>query len=217
MSSWPDQLTSLGSSGEWSTGLNLLRRSTAPVQAAQSLPPPLLRRLASLHALDLWTRQRKYSQAVDAFIRLEVAPSRVIAVCEEGVSGRLRVEEEGWEELFGGRSGEDVRAHSEKEKEEREREMDRQREEREKEKERLRKAAEIEVSDTASVRSFVGAAGRLAGKKSWLREGSVGSTVSADDGAVAKEAEVGPSLLKFVPGGTDKLTAATFSQILRGC
>ncbi|GAA5948447.1 hypothetical protein JCM10213_004425 [Rhodosporidiobolus nylandii] len=185
MSPWTSQVESLGAAGRWSEATSLLRRSASPLTAALSLPRPLLARLATLHVLSLWTTEKKYAAAVDAFIRLNVAPGRVVAVCEERVSGKLRRDEAGWEELFGGRRREEVEAARAKEREEKEK-AEQQRAEAERLRESLASSspagkrakgplAAVEDDDAASIRSVGSGLGRLAGglgRMARVREGS---------------------------------------------
>ncbi|GAA5890028.1 hypothetical protein JCM6882_009206 [Rhodosporidiobolus microsporus] len=198
MRSWQEQLESLGAEGRWEEALSLLRRSNPPSAAAASLPKPLLKKLATLHALSLF-RSKRYKHAIDAFIKLDVSPARVVALYEEAISGKVRVEEEGWEELFGGRSGEDVKRANEAERRRKEEDEEQKRKEME-EREKIQTGSpargrkgplsavaavgSVDDDDAASIHSV---ASRLVGKKSWLREAREGS---GDEGKEREQAEV---------------------------
>ncbi|GAA5832662.1 hypothetical protein JCM11251_001402 [Rhodosporidiobolus azoricus] len=202
MRSWQDQFEFIGSEGRWDEALALLRRSTAPLAAASSLPKPLLTKLATLHGLSLF-RQKKYKHAIDAFIKLDVSPARVVALYEEAISGKVRVDEDGWEELFGGRTKEEVVKTKEVEARRKEEEAAQKKREQE-EKERMQTSSpakgrkgplsavvgagsgSVDDDDTASIHSV---ASRLVGKKSWLREGRDGSVDEGREREAAQAAE----------------------------
>lgn len=63
----------------------------------------MLRRLSQLHSLSLF-RRHLYDYAIDAFILLDIAPSKVISLYPIKISGKLCLSAQGVEELFGGRS-----------------------------------------------------------------------------------------------------------------
>ncbi|GAA6044405.1 hypothetical protein JCM8097_002743 [Rhodosporidiobolus ruineniae] len=204
-SPWSAQIPALGrQSGSWDFALSLLRRSPAPRAAARALPAPLVRDLATLHALSLF-RRHCYSEAVDAFIRLEVSPAKVVALYEEAISGKVRVGEEGWEGLFGGRTEVDVRAQRDREAREKEDEERGKCEAEERDRvlsahgsgsaagspARGRKGplAAVDDDDAASIRSLgSGIGGRLVGKKSWLREGGGGEEREREEREAAAQA-----------------------------
>ncbi|GAA6019853.1 hypothetical protein JCM11491_004841 [Sporobolomyces phaffii] len=180
MDKWEDQIEELGRQGQWEQATRLLRQSFA-LSGRTSLPPPLLRRLATLHALNLF-RAHRYALAIDAFIRLDLSPAKVVALYPETVSGKLFVGDSGTEELFGGRTKAEV---------ERQEAEDRARRPPASE----RDADEIETNasysparktgllkeddeDRMSIRS-VGS--RLTGKRSWLREREPSGGIPAVD------------------------------------
>lgn len=70
--------------------------------------PSLSRRLATLHSLHLF-RTHRYDLAVDAWIALDLTPAKVIALYPEAVSGKLSLESDAHEGLFGGRTCEQVK------------------------------------------------------------------------------------------------------------
>ncbi|GAA5895940.1 Vam6p [Sporobolomyces salmoneus] len=168
MESWEEQIEELGRQGKWEEAIRLLRNSPA-LTGRTSLPPPLLRRLSTLHALHLFKFHR-YALAVDAFIRLDLSPAKVVALYPETISGKLFVGENGKEGLFGGRKKVDV------EKEEAARVEREQEEQNEREDEvetnvsyspAKRNLIREEDEDKMSIRSV---SSRLTGKRSWLRE-----------------------------------------------
>jgi len=146
----------------------------------------LLRRLSTLHALHLYNSHR-YSLSIDAFIRLDLSPAKVVALFPETISGKLFVGENGKEELFGGRKRIDIEREKEKQSEsgisEREEEV-----ETNASSSPMRKGHSVfgsvkeEEDDRMSIRS-VGS--RLTGKRSWLRERepSVGGMTSVEESA----------------------------------
>ncbi|GAA5987416.1 hypothetical protein JCM10908_001946 [Rhodotorula pacifica] len=106
MKSWPEQIEELGrEGGRWEEGIELMRGSWEALQ--DPLPPALSRRLATLHALYLF-RTHRYALAIDAFIALDLTPANVVALYPESVSGKLCLEWEAQEELFGGRGREET-------------------------------------------------------------------------------------------------------------
>jgi len=146
----------------------------------------LLRRLSTLHSLHLYNSHR-YSLSIDAFIRLDLSPAKVVALFPETISGKLFVGENGKEELFGGRKRIDIEREKEKQNEseisEREEEV-----ETNASSSPMRKGHSVfgsvkeEEDDRMSIRS-VGS--RLTGKRSWLRERepSVAGMTSVEESA----------------------------------
>jgi hypothetical protein len=59
-------------------------------------------RIRALQAVSLFS-QKKFDDAVNIFIELEVNPAKVIALYPEVVSGRLHVDKSEWIALFGGK------------------------------------------------------------------------------------------------------------------
>ncbi|GAA6017561.1 hypothetical protein JCM8202_000334 [Rhodotorula sphaerocarpa] len=108
--SWPEQIEALGrQEGKWERGLELLRASFDSLSSP--LPPPLARRLASLHSLHLF-RTNRFASAVDAWIELDLAPAKIVALYPQAISGKLFLETDVQEELFGGRTFEHVKEAS---------------------------------------------------------------------------------------------------------
>lgn len=70
--------------------------------------PRLLRRLASLHSLTLFNA-RRFDLAIDAFIALNLSPSKVVSLFPEPISGKLFLDPAAREEVFGGRAQHKVR------------------------------------------------------------------------------------------------------------
>ncbi|GAA5982475.1 hypothetical protein JCM5350_000425 [Sporobolomyces pararoseus] len=171
MESWQDQIEELGRQGKWEEAIRLLRRSPA-LSSRESLPPPLLRRLSTLHALHLF-KSHRYSLAIDAFIRLDLSPAKVVALYPEKISGKLFVGENGIEELFGGRKKDEL----ERVEEEEQRKKQLQQEETEEGEDEVETNASYSPArkqivremddDRMSIRSV---SSRLTGKRSWLRE-----------------------------------------------
>jgi hypothetical protein len=152
--------------------------------------PPLLRRLSTLHALELF-KSHRYALAIDAFIRLDVSPAKVVALYPETISGKLFVGANGKEELFGGRKKGDI----EKVEEDRLRTQEEETEEREDEVETnasyspaKRNLIREEDEDRMSIRSV---SSRLTGKRSWLRERepSGGGLTAVEESAQKAESE----------------------------
>ncbi|GAA5930252.1 Vam6p [Sporobolomyces koalae] len=172
MESWQDQVEELGRQGEWERAIRLLRQSDA-LYGRSSLPPRLLRRLSTLHALHLF-RTNRYSLAIDAFIRLDLSPARVVALFPLAISGKLCVSERQQEELFGGRQRDehDGEMGGVQEQEHQTQDPEAAREETNESLASVSPAKKAflpkdEDDDRMSMRS-VGS--RLTGKRSWLRE-----------------------------------------------
>lgn len=100
MASWQHQVEELGQQGKWDDAIRLIRR--AGPASGEVVPGPMLRRLGMLHGLSSY-RKAQWGLAVDAFIRLEVAPAKVVGLWPEAISGKLVMEEGEKEEAFGGR------------------------------------------------------------------------------------------------------------------
>ena len=100
MKSWQRQVDELGSQGEWDLATRLLRR--AGPASGEVVPSAMLRKLGMLHALGLY-RAGKFGLAVDAFIKMDVTPAKVVGLWAESISGKLVLEEGEKEEAFGGR------------------------------------------------------------------------------------------------------------------
>lgn len=62
-----------------------------------------------MHSLHLF-RTHRYDLAVDAWIALDITPAKIVALYPEAVSGKLFLEVEAQEELFGGRTRDQVKA-----------------------------------------------------------------------------------------------------------
>ncbi|GAA5915260.1 hypothetical protein JCM8208_004517 [Rhodotorula glutinis] len=203
MQPWQAQVEELGEQGRWEDGIRLLRASVDVL--SDPLPPPLSRRLATLHSLHLFDTHR-YSLAIDAFISLDLNPARVVALYPRAISGKLCVEPHAREEVFGGRSRDAVaaaaRAQEEREKEEEGRRVAEQ--------ERgaqgggspstssparrgkgpvAAAAAAGDDDDASSIRTM---SSRLGVKRSWLREreASASSDEQAEQAADAHERQL---------------------------
>ena len=107
---------------------------------------------------------RLFDLAVNAFISLELTPAKVISLYPSRISGKLFVEPDAVEEIFGGRAQADVvaamseAAQTAKEKKEREEEAE------------SKRAREMD-EDAASIKSAPNSVGRRMGSSSWwLRE-----------------------------------------------
>ncbi|ORY62729.1 hypothetical protein BCR35DRAFT_308965 [Leucosporidium creatinivorum] len=189
MKSWQSQIEELGQAGAWEEGIRLVRRSGA--NGGMDLPPPLLRRLAVLHSLALFTEHR-YDLAIDAFISLDITPSKVVSLYPHAISGKLHIEHAGHEELFGGRPQHKVAAAIEDE-------IMRKHEAEEEEKKRIEEekkkapasparkgkvAAAVDDDDASSIRSGIG---RLKGKASWIKDSSDVLEQIADRAAIDAE------------------------------
>lgn len=152
--------------------------------------PPLSRRLAILHSLNLFETHR-YDLAIDAFISLDLNPARVVALYPRAISGKLFLEHSAHEEAFGGRPQHRVAAAIEAEEGRQREEEERRRVEREQEAQakgspapsspskRVKgpvaaAAAAADDDDAASIRT-VGS--RLGVKRSWLRERDASATL----------------------------------------
>ncbi|GAA5922564.1 hypothetical protein JCM1841_006202 [Sporobolomyces salmonicolor] len=101
MKSWQSQIEELGQQGAWEEGIELLRRS-GMLWGRDSLPRPMLRRLAIIHSLHLF-KSCRYPLAIDAFISLNISPARVVALYPVPISGKLFLEPSAHEEIFDGR------------------------------------------------------------------------------------------------------------------
>lgn len=159
-----------GSTSE--SGVSEKKATSSP----SSLQPPLLRRLAVLHSLALFSEHR-YDLAIDAFISLDITPSKVVSLYPQAISGKLYIEHSGHEELFGGRSQHKVAAAIEDEimrKHEAE-EEEKKRVEEEKKKaptspaKKGKAGAAVDDDDASSIRNGIG---RLKGKASWIKDSS---------------------------------------------
>ncbi|GAA5966350.1 hypothetical protein JCM21900_005140 [Sporobolomyces salmonicolor] len=106
MKSWQSQVEELGQQGAWEEGIALLRRS-GMLWGRDSLPRPMLRRLAIIHSLHLF-KSCRYPLAIDAFISLNISPARVVALYPVPISGKLFLEPSAHEEIFDGRPREKV-------------------------------------------------------------------------------------------------------------
>lgn len=125
-----------------------------------------------MHALHLF-KSHRYSLAIDAFIRLDLSPAKVVALYPEKISGKLFVGENGIEELFGGRKKDEL----ERVEEEEQRKKQLQQEETEEGEDEVETNASYSPArkqivremddDRMSIRSV---SSRLTGKRSWLRE-----------------------------------------------
>ncbi|GEM08903.1 rab guanyl-nucleotide exchange factor [Rhodotorula toruloides] len=198
MDSWQSQLEELGSQGKWEEGIALLRGSFQIL--TDPLPPPLSRRLATLHALHLFKTHR-YDLAIDAFIALDISPARVVCLYPVAISGKLFREPPAHEEVFGGRPQALVQAAHE------EAEEKRRIEEEEEERLAAQNASQARSSpatgsparpkkgnlagaadddDAASNRSV---SSRLTGKKSWLRDREPSTTLDEIAEKAARERE----------------------------
>ncbi|KAJ8293712.1 Vam6/Vps39-like protein [Rhodotorula toruloides] len=183
--SWQSQLEELGKQGRWEEGIALLRGSFDVL--TDPLPPPLSRRLATLHALHLFKTHR-YNLAIDAFIALDISPARVVCLYPVAISGKLYREASAHEEVFGGRPHARVQAaHAEAEEKQRAEEEEQRSSAQQANQARgspatgsparPRKgilASAADDDDAASVKS-VGS--RLTGKKSWLRDREPSTTL----------------------------------------
>ncbi|KAM0791703.1 hypothetical protein ACM66B_003975 [Microbotryomycetes sp. NB124-2] len=107
MRSWTEQIDELGPQGQWDQAIELVRASQT--DPTTELTVDMLSKLSRLHALSLF-RERKDSLAIDAFIALDTTPARVVALYPETISGKLHVQEEMHESLFGGRTREQLEA-----------------------------------------------------------------------------------------------------------
>lgn len=128
---YPDQISDLLSSGQYSAALALVNGIEDPILADR---PAQLRKIQALVAL----KQLKAGlseQAIDAFIDLEVNPAKVVGLFEEKISGKLWLGDSA-EEVFGGRSkGTVLESRAQEERASQEEEADK------------------DVSDNASVKS----------------------------------------------------------------
>lgn len=143
--------------------------------------PTLLRRLAILHSLSLF-HENRYNLAIDAFISLDISPSKVISLFPVAISGKLHLDHVAHEEIFGGRAQEKVEAALEDEErrveEERVEEVERERGERDVGSgSPVKKGRQSAIGgaggggeddDAASIRS--GMTARLKGSRSWLKD-----------------------------------------------
>lgn len=128
MKGWESQILELGQRGEWDSAIALVRRSGSggsdlSVSALLSLfdsklilriQAGLLRRLSILQALSLF-KQKLFDLAIDAFIALDLSPSKIIALFPLAISGKLVVNPTALESIFGGRSQVDVEIQLEEE------------------------------------------------------------------------------------------------------
>ncbi|GAA5871131.1 hypothetical protein JCM1840_007600 [Sporobolomyces johnsonii] len=198
LKSWQSQIEELGQQGAWEQGIELLRRS-GMIRGRDSLPRPMLRRLAILHSLHLFKTHR-YPLAIDAFISLNISPARVIALYPVAISGKLFLEPSAHEEIFDGRPRDKVMAAFEdQEATSREEEKQKRAEREEAETSRAgtpsspakrgkgpASATAADDDDAMSIRS-VGS--RLAGKRSWLREREREPSATLDEIAEKAAAE----------------------------
>ncbi|GAA5946072.1 hypothetical protein JCM3775_007212 [Rhodotorula graminis] len=205
MQPWQAQIEALGEQGRWEDGIRLLRASVDVL--SDPLPPPLSRRLATLHSLHLFDTHR-YSLAIDAFISLDLNPARVVALYPRAISGKLCLEQHAREEIFGGRSRDAIAAAAQA-REEREREEEGRRvAERERDAQvggspsassparrgkgpvaATAAAAAVDDDDASSIRTM---SSRLGVKRSWLREreASATSDEQAEQAADAHERQL---------------------------
>lgn len=130
-----------------------------------------------LHSLALFSEHR-YDLAIDAFISLDITPSKVVSLYPLPISGKLFIEHAGHEELFGGRPRHKVAAAIEDEimrKHEAEEEEEKKRVEEEQKKapaSPAKKGKTVVAVDDDDAGSIMSGIGRLKGKASWLKESS---------------------------------------------
>lgn len=157
--------------------------------------PALLRKLSILHSLELFHTHR-YDLAIDAFIALDISPAKVVALYPLAISGKLYTEFDGHEELFGGRSLEEVElARKHKGDQERIAEGEAQ---------PLTKKVE---DDTMSIRSVIPS--RLRGSKSFTSDLNTVSTGDLEkQAALDKKRETGSidSLIRYLTDRRQKYT-----------
>lgn len=106
---WPQQISSLIAEGSYSEAQALL----------QSLPNPshifsdygaLSKRLKVLSSLSSFLEDKKcYDSGIDTFIEENVNPCKVVSLFPRNISGKLYVEREAIEEIWGGRTIQDYR------------------------------------------------------------------------------------------------------------
>lgn len=138
-----------------------------------------MRKLSVLHALHLFN-QGRYDVAIDAFISLDLSPSKVIALYPEPISGKLFLEASAREEIFGGRGKERVEAEMEKEEERRSGEASPSRGVAGEVQADLRSAMKGGKSDdAASIMSGRSVVTKLRGSTSWLKERDSRSDLAA--------------------------------------
>lgn len=138
MVSYPKQITSLLSSGQYGTALTLINNIEEPILQDRDAHLRTVRSLVALKELELGHEDK----AIDAFIELDVNPAKVVGLWDEEISGKLFLGDAA-EETFGGRSKETV-VESRIQKTPEQKPADEQ-------------AAEKDVPDTASLRSAMSA------------------------------------------------------------
>lgn len=215
MKSWEAQVLELGQKGAWEEAIRLMRRSgpgggELPVRPCPALPeqltnfstpqPPLLRRLAILHALSLFN-DRRYDLAIDAFIALDLSPAKVVSLFPDRISGKLFLAPAAREEVFGGRPQHKALAAME--------DADRAAAEEVKEAPASPvKGGKVYDDDTASIASGRTTASRITGSKSWLRDRENKNEGAGETLEAIAERAAGPSFRSFLLHISDARPAA---------
>ncbi|KAH8929300.1 hypothetical protein BT69DRAFT_1236094 [Atractiella rhizophila] len=111
---WIAQLDEMKVRGEFEAALRLLDvvdGALVPDKEARRDHLAVLSSLA-IFALPITSSaiSKAYEAAIELFIKLDTNPAKVVALFPQAISGKLNVEEERWESLFGGRSVDEVRA-----------------------------------------------------------------------------------------------------------
>ncbi|KAL0577985.1 Vacuolar morphogenesis protein 6 [Marasmius crinis-equi] len=98
MKPWTEQIDELVQSGQYAYALKLLETIEEAVLPDKDKRRTLIR---MLNAVTLF-RSRKFDEAIDEFIELNVNPAKVVALYPESIAGRLSVPSEQWITLYGG-------------------------------------------------------------------------------------------------------------------
>ena len=104
---WSQQLDSLISHGQYTEALSLL----SSLDSSENVVPDAtarLKKLRMLAGLALFLDKQKYDAAIDVFIEENVNPAKVIALFPKAISGKLYCERNEVEEIWGGRTKEDL-------------------------------------------------------------------------------------------------------------
>ncbi|KAL0065292.1 Vacuolar morphogenesis protein 6 [Marasmius tenuissimus] len=98
MKPWSEQIDELVLSGQYDFALKLLETVEEAVLPDKDKRRTLVR---MLNAVTLF-RARKFDEAIDEFIELNVNPAKVVALYPSSISGRLSVPQDQWITLYGG-------------------------------------------------------------------------------------------------------------------